>query len=420
MTVRMLSKLNSFSTKYIIEFYFLLSGIDGFLCMIGLISLAKFTMLLNVFALFIVLEQFIKSPKWIDWFILFFILFILFVSSLENYNSELIYFGFRHQLLLTLFFIVGENPRLASWQIFRKAKNPILIISIIGLILFVTQPSWYISWKMTMWADDVSNSRILEMARLSAFWEYPYWISYGCALLYIFIIYRLYLKGSKAKVLDVVVLSFLLLIMLLAQQRAPILFILSITLSYLFVSIVRRTKDIAYFRKQLVLLVALIFIGIVILFSFLDADVLISINRKIEALSGSSNESFLSHRMSLFSDIKGQGNSFFGAGIGKYSHEAFRLGKQAITDQQYYAVYMETGIAGCIGYLIIIGSVIIRGLNNFKYYYFELSVVLFYLLAMFGANPLSSEPLHTIIFWLCCGRIYNKKCLRVNIDRNSI
>lgn len=416
----MLSRLNSFSSKYVIENYFLLSGIDGFLCMVGLVSFAKLTMILIFLSLFLVLEQLVKCPKWIDWFIITFIFIFLFSSILKHYNTQLLYFGFRHQLLLTLFFIVGENSRLAGWGIFQKAKFPILIISFIGLILFITQPNWYMSWKLAMWADDMNNNRILEMARLSAFWTYPYWVSYGCALLYAYVVYKLYLKGQRAKPANVIILIFLLLIMLLSQQRAPIGFVLLVTLGYIFLSVIKRTKDMIYFRKHMFMLICLTFLSLLVIFQYVDSDTLISINRKIEVLLGSSNESFLSRRLSLFSDIKNHDNIFWGAGIGKYSHEAFRLGKQAITDQQYYSIYVETGILGCICYLIIIGSVIIKGIIHLKYYYFELSIVLFYLIAMTGANPLSSEPLHTIIFWLCCGRVYNKTCMRVNMNKNLI
>lgn len=48
-------------------------------------------------------------------------------------------------------------------------QMPIIAVSLIGLYLYLAQPSWYIAWKLQSTTEFSSESRILEMTRLSAF-----------------------------------------------------------------------------------------------------------------------------------------------------------------------------------------------------------------------------------------------------------
>ena len=84
---------------------------------------------------------------------------------------------------------------------------PIIAVSLIGLYLYLAQPSWYIAWKLQSTTEFSSESRILEMTRLSAFWQYPYWVSYGCALLYHYKLYTMFTSNVKKQ--DVLVIFFL-------------------------------------------------------------------------------------------------------------------------------------------------------------------------------------------------------------------
>ena len=131
-----------------------------------------------------------------------------------------------------------------------------------------------------------------------------------------------------------------------------------------------------------------------------------SIQRDIDDI-----RAFLDERANIFSQFLTKEITLFGDGIGRYSAAAYRMGKDAITDQQYLLTVYETGYWGCLGYGIIILAVIIKGLKSFSANYFELTIILFYLLAMSGANCLSSFGQHIAIFWVCCGRIYNGSLL---------
>ena len=407
----MLSKINAFSAKYLIAYYFLLSSMDGLFLMLGMPSLVKLNMIMVLMAIPIAMEQLLKKRRGIDWFIFGFIIIVTISSLCIHYDSALFYFGFRYQLLLMLLFWVGESRYMADWKLFDKAKIPIVVTAIMGLVLFFFPPDWYISYKFSV-RDKGTDEFFLELTRLSAFWIYPYWISYGCGILYYYILCRLYMLGKSIRKKEVWLMCFLLLIIILSQQRAPFFFVLMSTVILGIVSLKGQSERQKYFRNRIVLMVLILSFSSYFLISFLDTERLDFMLDKVVALNSGGNDNFIERRFKMFSDVGGGGGfTLFGQGIGRFSHAAYNLGKLAVTDNQIYAIYLETGYVGCIGYALIIGTVLIKGMKQFKYNIFELGIVLFYLMAMTGANPLNIEQEHTLVFWICCGRIFNKDCL---------
>lgn len=408
----MLSKINFFSAKYIISYYFLLSGIEGVFLMLGMGSLMKMNMIIAFVSIFIAIEQLIEKRRFIDWFIIVFIAVITIYSSYLYYDSTLFHYGFRYQMLLMILFIVGESKYMADWNLFDKAKIPIIVIAIIGLALFFFSPSWYVSYKLST-HDVESNEFFLEITRLSAFWPYPYWISYGCGILYYYILCQPYILKRKLKNKDILIMCFLLLVLIFSQQRAPLAFVFIATLVFFIVSVKKKSIINKNFRNKIVFLVIIIAITLYISMFFIDTERLSFMLDKVIALGGNRNANFIETRFSMFSNVAGGGGSstLLGQGIGRFSHAAYYLGKPAVTDNQYLSIYYETGYIGCIGYALIFGLVLLKGLRNFKNCIFELGIVLFYLMAMSGANPLSVQQEHTLIFWICCGRIFSKDCI---------
>lgn len=294
---------------YVICSYFLLTAIAGLGNMLGIGILLKLDLILLLSGLYIFFSSSVKKMEGIDILLLIFLLCISLSSAFNNYSTDLFYYGLRYQILLTIFFFVGKSEWFADWKFFDKMQMPIIAVSLIGLYLYLAQPSWYIAWKLQSTTEFSSESRILEMTRLSAFWQYPYWVSYGCALLYHYKLYTMFTSNVKKQ--DVLVIFFL----------------------------------------------------------------------------------------------------FFEIGIGRYSHLAYQQNKLAITDCQYIQTLHETGYFGLIGYILLFIYLIVNGMRNIKLNIFEIGVLIFYLIAMIGANPLSNQGIHTIFLWICCGRIINNDCL---------
>lgn len=392
----------------IINNYFLLLAINGLLVMFGMLSIAKFDLLIMLAASVVSLSYLNNGVTKLDLFIILFIGIVAFSSKLNYYDNNLWYLGCRQQLFVTIFFFVGRHPKISKRQIFQNGITPFLIVCCLGLILYIMSPSWYMNYKLQIWQSEagISEDRILEMTRLSAFWQYPYWVSYGCAIMYSYMMTNCFMQGFMKK-RDAVVLMYIAFIAILTQQRAPLIIIALLTIIFILVGIFKKRK---YGRLSLrTSIMYFIILGIcmfALFLSIVDSEMLARLLEKFEVLGNAS--AFLDNRADIFSDFRSKEITFFGDGIGRYSHAAYNLGKPAITDQQYLKILYETGICGCIGYGVIIGTVMLTGLRHFQSHIFELSIILFYLLAMTGANCLAIFDQHSAIFWLCCGFICNK------------
>lgn len=395
---------------YVICSYFLLTAIAGLGNMLGIGILLKLDLILLLSGLYIFFSSSVKKMEGIDILLLIFLLCISLSSAFNNYSTDLFYYGLRYQILLTIFFFVGKSEWFADWKFFDKMQMPIIAVSLIGLYLYLAQPSWYIAWKLQSTTEFSSESRILEMTRLSAFWQYPYWVSYGCALLYHYKLYTMFTSNVKKR--DVLVIFFLFFIIVLTQQRAPLLFIVLSTVFFYIYSFCTKSKyQYKKFRRILnISIIALVMGTLYVLLNVLDEDrILFMINKIISADSG--NTSFLSERLGLYKDFQSMPVTFWGDGIGRYSHLAYQQNKLAITDCQYIQTLHETGYFGLIGYILLFIYLIVNGMRNIKLNIFEIGVLIFYLIAMIGANPLSNQGIHTIFLWICCGRIINNDCL---------
>lgn len=392
----------------IVNNYFLLLALNGLLLMMGMISIAKFDLLIMLAATVITISYLSKGVTKFDLFIILFIAVVALSGLLNNYSHELWYQGCRSQLYFTIFFFVGRHPQIANLNLFRVGVLPFLSVCIIGLGLYIMSPSWYMDYKLQMFQtdEDMSEGRILEMTRLSAFWTYPYWVSYGCAIMYAYIMINCYMKGFMKRE-DAIILIFFAFIALLTQQRAPLFTIASLTIVFILFGLFKR-KRIGHIslRTSILYFISLVVCMFMLFLTMIHTDMLSRLLEKIELLENISM--FLNDRADIFSDFYSKKISLFGDGIGRYSHTAYNLGKQAITDQQYMQLIYETGYLGCIGYAIIIMTVLFKGLKYYSSFYLELTIIAFFLVAMTGANCLSSFNQHIAIFWMCCGRICNK------------
>lgn len=393
------------TSVFCINYYFLLSGLMGLLYMFA-IPRSNLLLFVVVATFYITIESICKKCHLIDLLIICIIVTIILSSILHNYPSILLINGINAELIPMLFFIVGRNNSMANNKIFHNAITPLCIICICGLCLFFLSPTWYIAYKTANFEKDLSEYRLLEMSRLSAFWEYPYWVSYGIAILYYFLLCEIW-QRKKVTIFDKLLLPFLFLVLILTQQRGPMLFVIGAIVFFLFLSIYKRN----YQSTKLVffLIIMILLVGLIIV-KMLTEDQMLFLTDKYVALFDDSNKaSFIKQRADIFSDFNKYEITFFGDGLGMYSHMAYRLFHKGITDQQYLKMIYETGLFGFISRMLLIVWILYHGVKNIKRYYFEVGIIIFFLFTMFGANSLASEQMHNWIFWLCCGRIYNKK-----------
>lgn len=408
--------------KYVIENYFILTALFGFL---GMLSIHYFEYgNIITLSLFIVgFSSFVREKNSLIDYVLMLTILIISLLGFFLCPYKLLYkVGFTAEIIPMFAFFVGRSKLCNDEKIFKKGIYALTITSLMGLWLYITQPSWYINYRLTN-IENVTDNSFLEMTRLSAFWEYPYWISYGSAIIYSFILGQLVIEHRYPKRLGFFLLFFFALISLLTQQRASMGIIVLTTVVY---NIYSRKIDNRSYRG---ILKAIIVMSFALLFLYLfmskyiDETRLDFMLKKFTDINESDNN-FLKDRADIFDNMRDVPISLLGDGLGLYSHTADSMGlKHYITDQGYMKMLYETGV---FGFLFRVGAItccFIRGLKYRRIFYFELTIIFMIMVSLFGANSLSSMQMHNVIFWLCCGRIYNRKLLetkRQEILNNNI
>jgi len=402
--------LKSSNLFYILSLYFLITMIVGFFNMMGFPVVGKLMALFRVVLVVFTIQYLFEKIDGIDILIFSLIILITITSFLSGVDLDNLYFGASNQLLMMSFFFVGRSKCAVDYTLYNRAIYVVIFVAICGLFLYFFNPSWYLEMKIEK--SGVSNATTqdfaYEMMRLSAFWPYPYWISYGSAIIYCYILIIGYRFG-KLSFKMIAILLFLLGIMVLAQQRAPLLF--SIFISFFFIICGFGKKEYCpRFKFYIFLYIFIVIVGLFVLISFIDIEMLERLYSKMdEAASGSD---YFSARRELVSDVTSRPVSLFGDGLGSYSLHGESVNVHIITDQQYIKLLYENGVVGFMGYVTIFVLCIANGLRHIKENLFELAVVFMYILAMYGANCLCVEDQHPAIFWFCCGRLFNKDCLR--------
>lgn len=118
------------------------------------------------------------------------------------------------------------------------------------------------------------------------------------------------------------------------------------------------------------------------------------------------NSTFIEDRYNLMEAEE----SFFGDGAGRHNLWAddYNVGT-SMRDGEYQKLLQEVGYFGQYTYIILIALVILKSLKNYKYLLFEMSTMLFLLVSMIGACPLSTVDKSCFIFWLVMGRVASFK-----------
>lgn len=393
---------NNIIYNWIIPGYFIFAALDMVGGFLGYDILQKFSMCYLLVCTYHVCVYKNKYFTTIDFLIILLYIEVIFGVLFNSIENALLWSGIRYQLLLMIFFFVGKYY-LNNDRFMEIGKYIILGNALLGLYLFISAPSWYISWKSENVSFDITQGDLYyEMTRLSSLSTYPYWVSYSSCILYLYYLVKAFVFSNLQSKKYYIILSFLLIILILCQQRAPIVFSVISTLYILF-----RKKQGNNGARCIQIIIVLTIMSITTLFVFNNIDeeqsnfIFDKLNSIIEGddLVANRTKNFM-----LNNEI-----SILGEGIGKYSHTAIGLNKKSIADQQYLRILYETGIAGSLLYFFIFANVIIRGLKYKKECLFDILVILFYLFTMSGANSLSMEGYHTAVFWFCCGRVFNKE-----------
>lgn len=392
--------------EFIILNYVAIYALNGFFSMLGYppkLDLLYFIASLPLIYKNITCGRIFKQESINIYFLLiiFYFIFTGFIH-LGEYPFSFFYQALRVQIWGMLFFYLGQSKLFANDTFFKKMRIPFLIVFICSIILYFWSPSWYTDWKLLRY--DVDEGATKEYAydyfRLSGFWTLPYFISYGSYILISYELYKISIKESDFYTPFLILFAFA--VSALAMQRAPIAFSCACFVFYNFFLLFRKGKYNHLRILNLVILIALFTLIPYIFSSFEDIDFII---KRMEDFTESDNA--FKDRIEIFSKAY-KYISLGGYGLGRFGSAASQAGSFDITDQEWLRITCETGILGVSLFVLFWIIIILRGMKHFKKNLFELSVIVFILISMSGANPLGNDGImHQIIFWVCAGRIIN-------------
>lgn len=380
-------------SEFLLNNYFLFLSINAVLLIIDK-RFALFESLFFPIIAYVLLFKSLPKQKF-NLFDLFIILMFIWFSItwiINDYDNKLILIlrCFLSQIAFMLFYFIGKTQNFNDYVFLKKSIIPLVIISVLGLWFFYSPPSWYLN---QIYANEYYNEyNYLELARLRSIFPSPYHISYMCSIVFIYLIYKFY----ENKKWNIFYIGILFITLILTMMRAPIvmtLFAIAIFIIHnLIFQSIHKISKIFMVSISIVIFIFLIMQN----FNIMNNDYLIM---KYETVIKNSDE-LIKQRTELDFEY-----NLVGDGVGRHAIYAFKYKQQDIRDSEYIKILVEQGYIGLFIFGFFSFFALIKCVSNFKYLSFELSILLFYLITMIGANSLSTADKHCFIFWLIVGKI---------------
>ncbi len=392
---------SSFSSKNIVSYYLLISILFFGYNILQLPKMPYFALrlLLMLIVVFYVINKknsVVKSNSiqlFSGYFIyLFFTLFLFFVNGSP---VELIPEALISGLFPMLFFFVGtvdKNESVFESRFYKYYFGGSIILFFCSVYLFVTMPSWYLEWKISMQPEEWQEN-INILGTMSGFSGSGYLVGYTAFFSFCYILFKF--KTKVAKKVDILYLSVVVFCMIFSQVRIAFLTSAIVLIWYFKTALTKRN-----FIIIIVTSLAFIF---VINYIVTNSETLNALfDMFFSKLERTAEDSRYKTGFTLLSQ---QTNYLFGHGYGTGGHKANLLELPSVTDFEYVKLFYETGLVGFMLFLIINVKAICVFFHKRPRYDFEMCIILFYLLAMLVANPLSAEATMSPIYWYALGRV---------------
>lgn len=325
--------------------------------------------------------------------------FILSIFSYLDYNKNIRFYieGIILYIvpLCSFFWSVCIKEKEAN-LLYRKIEYALVICCITGLYLYFMAPSWYINWRLSSYADwvgiDNAERIFLSYNNLSSVFTHPYFVAYTSVFLVSLYLNRLY-KNQNIYI-NLILLIIVLVTIILAQQRVVIAFSICLILIYSLQGI--RKKILIFY-----VLITIIFSVICFLFIHYSNEIQYLIERYNTIITG---DVFNDGRANIAKHLlETDFNYVLGEGANLVGHIAISFGKPCIADSEYLKFIYELGVVGTTIFYAFTSLTIYVA---YKYKsYIELPVVIFFIIAMYGANPFEKDNI-ILLYWICSGRVW--------------
>lgn len=319
----------------------------------------------------------------------------------NSYSNKyiLIFYCFLEQMAYFMcYWLVRRNKKLNAQEIIKSSFFPLILTSILGIYLYFFPPSWYLNMTRSF----STQFEQFEFLRLRSIFFSSYTISYflGFAMIYMF--YTLVTGTDKHRKYTYIILGIFSITLLLTIQRSVIGAVAISFLIYIIYSL--KYNKISNAKSLIVIAGIALMFGITIINKMDDSSKDFYLN-KITSITDNSSETvgkrlFLNKGMSKY--------EIWGDGVGRHALAADKYVEgSALRDGEYNKLLLEQGYIGFTIFSILILAAIFKCLIYFKYLSFEFSILIFLLICMIGANPISTVDKHPIIYWIVIGQISN-------------
>lgn len=344
----------------------------------------------------------------------------VFAFQLADVDFDAYLYDLQSFLLPMLAFFLGANNKDVSFRFYDSLLHGVLFCLIVGLFFYFLLPSWY-SLKLieihnsTGYLEEISTigdtSGFLQYARFSSFIGDSYVIQYlgiSAASYLFFRINKVYSINVKLNFFYFFSVLIIIISIILSLQRSAWAYLVIIILFYLLIGL--NHKYSLQWKYAIIFLVLISLITSIVSFSSDRSGQILS--QLTDRLSDFSFSKALSGRSGQYNSLWSNWNHYiFGHGMGSGGAIARISGKPGASDAGYMKILYENGMVGSSIFLMIVVSTILRMLKYRRYYYIEIHIVLFFLVAMIGSNSLCISFFYSIPFWFAIGRIWNHNYL---------
>lgn len=373
----------------------------------------QFDKIFDVAILLIIISGNWGKIRTIDYWVIAYMVYLLFTVVINDYPNKamITYYAIKTTWIPILLFFVGEKRLFVTDVFFKKMILPVTISLIFGIFFFITMPSWYVNMKMAFLPENAPEDLVNELFRMSSFWSAPQFIGYSTFILYTYLLSSLYRShNTKLNKYKILVLILCLLSIFLIQLRVVIAGCAISTIFFIIWNYLYGDKNKNAISFYMIIVIVLLVIFIFSLSTIVHVDFLKS---KIESIF--SFQDTASQRVTSMQGAKAArlySVNLLGYGMGRFGIAVSQFKMPDMRDGGYLKELMESGYLGFSIFVIILISTLIRLIRNIRYLPFEFAILIFYLIALIGANCIS-EGLN-MIFWLNLGRIWSNKLLTRN------
>lgn len=381
-----------------------------------------FGFIVTFFVLYYSCRSINSSTSLFKYLLFAYILFLVSTGCAYITNSRpLVLFidGIKSTIVPMLFYFVGNSKKELSDIFYKKSLFALSTCFVVSLYLFIAAPDWYLSWRINeleYWLGADAISFVEENFRLSGFWPHSYNTGY-LSFIALCISYNWIIKyGSKPFYIFSLILSII--IVFLSQQRISIFCSILVILGYHTYGFFKKNKtlNLIFVSGVIITLFSLYFFAQEQLYDIIDI-----VRDRILSVQDQGGQGAINERSDQWIRLfQSQSNYFLGHGFNSGGSYAVSLGYIGVNDGEWVKLFYEGGAIGFLLFISLSVASIVRGIKYFKYYSLELSIIIFFNLAIIGANPFG-WPLVIISYWYCMGRLWNNEYLKkVKLEKQNI